>query len=217
MPLIKEINTEANTRIGIWQVTESPEELKWGLQWGNEDIKKFRAIQDQERSMHWLGSRVLLRKMLDTAKFIDLQVDEYGKPYITNMDINLSISHSGDRVAIMLSDRKCGIDLQHIEKRIIAISHKFISDHEREDLDEPHLIEKMYVFWCGKEALYKLHGKRKLDFRQNLYLYPFEWKNKGVVMGEIKKEGYFKSVDIHYQTLDDYLLAYAVDGPSEKK
>jgi len=211
MPLLKEIQIDSSTRIGIWDISEDAQQLKWKLQWGQDDIKRFAAMSDEERTIHWLSSRVLIRHMLHTTHFIDLQVDEFGKPFLANFDYKLSISHSGHRVAVILSDREVGIDIQHISTKILDLYSRFASQKEIEFLQEPNEIEKMYVVWCGKEALYKLYGKKKLDFRQNLAIDKFEWENEGIVKGHIIKGPYTKELPINYRKMDDYLLAFAVD------
>lgn len=211
MPLLKEIDTGGGGRLALWEITENIADLKWQLQWGPEDIKRFGALADEQRSMHWLCSRVLLRKMLNTQKFIDLQVDEHGKPYLKNFPEKLSISHSGKRVAVLLSPKECGVDIQHIQPRIERIEHKFMAREELEFLSREHRMEQVHIFWSAKECLYKLYGKRKLDFRKNLYIYPFEWAEKGSINGRITKDRYIKDVLVNYRKMDDYILAYAID------
>src|ERR1044072_7496114 len=134
MPLLTEIEAGPGNRLGVWEITEDLADLKWQLQWGPEDIRRFGALNDEQRSMHWLCSRVLLRRMLNTEKFIDLQADEHGKPYLKNIPQKLSISHSGKRVAVLLSPKECGVDIQHIQPRIERIEHKFMSKEELEML-----------------------------------------------------------------------------------
>ena len=104
MPLLQQIQIDSDSVLGIWQIDEEKDQLKWELQWGPSDIEQFQALSDHERSMHWLSSRVLLRKMMNTKSFIDLQIDENGKPYIKNFPQKVSISHSGKRVAVLLSN-----------------------------------------------------------------------------------------------------------------
>lgn len=210
MPLIETINVEDKARIGIWKIEESYEELKWQLQWGQRDLEQFKAIKDEQRAIHWLSSRVLLRQMLNTNKFIDLQTDEYGKRFLANFDSQLSISHSGDSVAVILSEKKVGIDLQRIDQKIEPLAQKFISKKEWEEIEKDHLLERIHVYWCGKEALYKLYGKRKLDFRENLYIHPFSWSENGLTTGLIKKADYNKEFPLYFRKMDNYILAYTV-------
>ncbi len=210
MPLFKEIEVDANSRLAIWHIEEDAADLKWELQWGQEDIKRFSALNSEERSMHWLCSRVLLRKMLNTSKFIDLQVDEFGKPYLKNIDQKLSISHSGQMVTVLLSNKDCGVDIQLLEPNIERVAKKFISEDEFENLDDDNRMEQIHVFWCAKEALYKYYGKRKLDFRKNLEIRPFNYAEKGTVTGCIEKEKYYKELPVFYRKIENYILAYVV-------
>lgn len=210
MPLYKEIEVDANSRLAIWRIEEDAADLKWELQWGQEDIKRYSALTSEERSLHWLCSRVLLRKMLNTSKFIDLRVDEFGKPYLNNIDQKLSISHSGKFVTVLLSNKDCGIDIQEIDPHIERVAKKFISEEEFENMDDEDRLEQIHVFWCAKEALYKFYGKRKLDFRKNMEIFPFTFAEKGIVTGRIEKDKYLKELPVYYRKIDDYILAYVL-------
>ena len=217
MPLLHQIQIDSDSVLGIWQIDEEKDQLKWELQWGPSDIEQFQALSDHERSMHWLSSRVLLRKMMNTKSFIDLQIDENGKPYIKNFPQKVSISHSGKRVAVLLSNRDCGIDIELMSKKITALAPKFISDDEMKYIDDDYLIETMYVFWCAKEAMYKLYGRKKLDFKQHMRLYPFEYKDTGKIKGHLERKEYSKDLNVHYKRIDDYMLAYVLDSKKELK
>ena len=103
---------------------------------GDEGSKRYSALTDEERSLHWLSSRVLIRHMLHTTHFIDLQADEYGKPFLGNFDYKLSISHSEGRVAVILSDKEVGIDIQHVTSRILDIYSRFCTKPETDFLQE---------------------------------------------------------------------------------
>jgi phosphopantetheinyl transferase len=210
MPLYKEIEVDANSRLAIWHIEEDAADLKWELQWGQEDIKRYSSLTDDQRSLHWLSSRVLLRKMLNTSKFIDMQVDEFGKPYLKNIDQKLSISHSGNMVTVLLSNKDCGVDIQLIDKNIERVAKKFISDEEWANMADDNRAEQIHVFWGVKEALYKLYGRKKLDFRKNLFVYPFIFAEKGTVTGRIEKEKYFKELPVHYRKIENYILAYVI-------
>jgi 4'-phosphopantetheinyl transferase EntD len=210
MPQILELEPDAGSRLAVWKIEEEAEELKWMLQWGQSDIMQYRSHADSLRSMHWLSSRVLLRKMLNTSKFIDLQVDEFGKPYLRNFPQKLSISHSNQMVTVLLSERECGIDIELMKPKIEKVAHKFISEEEWKYLTEEFRMEEMYVFWSVKEALYKYYGKKKLEFRKNIFLYPFEWKEKNTVRTRIEKGSYLVELPVSFRKLEDYILAYVI-------
>jgi 4'-phosphopantetheinyl transferase len=210
MPQILDLEVGGNGRLGVWKMEEDPEELKWKLQWSAEDIKRFKSHNDGERSKHWLYSRVLLREMLHTTKFIELDADEYGKPFLINFSQKLSISHSGDMVAILLSEQNCGMDIQIMKPNIEKVAHKFISETEWKYITEDNPLQEMYVLWCCKEALYKYYGKKNLAFKEDLFLHPFDWKQEGTTRGHIERKEYFKELNVNWKVIGDYLLAWAV-------
>ena len=213
MPLFREIQLDAETKLGIWEIKEEASDLKWELRWGQEDIKQFAAFANaHQRGMHWLASRVLLRRMLNTDKFIDLGRDEDGKPVLNNFPQKLSISHSGDRVAVMLSNRECGADIELMKPNVEIVAKKFISEEEWNCLGVDMRQEQIYIFWCAKEALYKMYGKRKIDFRKNLYLFPFEWQPQGIIHARIEKGSFQRELPVHFEQEDNYMLTYVADN-----
>ncbi len=209
MPRIIDIKTLPDGDLGVWRIEEDVEELKSKIQWSAEDKKRFEAHNDGERSKHWLYSRILLREMLHTSRFIELDADAFGKPFLVNFPQKLSISHSGDMVAIMLSNNhECGMDIQIMKPNIERIAHKFINKEEWKSLNDETRFEQMYLFWCCKEALYKYYGKKNLAFKENLGLVPFSWSPEGEVMGIIKKDDYYKELSVYWKTIDDYLITW---------
>jgi 4'-phosphopantetheinyl transferase len=67
---------------------------------------------------------------------------------------------------------------------------------------------KHCVYWCAKEAMYKLYGKRGLHFNSQLNLDPFELKKSGELQGYIRANGIPKVVALGYIVKDDYVLVY---------
>jgi 4'-phosphopantetheinyl transferase len=212
VPLIEQIEINSASRLGVWEIEEEADRLKWLLQWGKEDIRRFQELKDSERGMHWLASRVLLRKMLNTPEFIDLRVDEYGKPYLKNFPQQISISHSEKRVAVITSENLCGIDIQHKDHRIEKIASKFISKEEWQQFEPDNKLEQIHLIWGAKEAMYKVYGRRKLDFKDSLFVEPFVFEEKGRLKGHIEKGSYFKDLILNYEWKDDYMLVWTVDN-----
>lgn len=164
MGIIKSFESDHST-IGIWQISEDENILRSRLKLSPEQenyishIKGFRRIQ-------WLAGRVLLSEMLGIAP--DWSYDEFGKPHLRDSDYNFSISHSMKRVAVMLSEDICGIDIQHMITRIVTLKLRFCSTKELEYLNNVQEIEMLHVIWGAKEAMYKAYGRRNVDFRENM-------------------------------------------------
>lgn len=87
-----------------------------------------------------------------------------GSPYLLDNKRYISISHTKDTVAIMISDSRCGIDIEHKSRDAKRVALKFTSENEvmiTSNLcpKNPHLL-----IWCAKEALYKMCGVAGAEF-----------------------------------------------------
>lgn len=131
MPLIHLEEVSPQTFIGLWKIEESAEYLEKKLQLKAHELSVLRSLQGEKRNLHWLATRVLLRKMLSTEEYIDCQPDENGKPILLNLPHKISLSHSYDYAAVMISlEKEVGIDIEIIKEKIDRVKHKFLSDTE---------------------------------------------------------------------------------------
>ncbi|MBW7868830.1 MAG: 4'-phosphopantetheinyl transferase superfamily protein [Brumimicrobium sp.] len=130
---------------------------------------------------------------------------EIGAPYI-KQEGYISISHSYNVVGIAYcKDFLVGLDLEPIREKALLVKHKFLSDSEYQNNDTSSE-EEMTKIWSGKEALYKLAGRKKIIFKENLLLQKIidnTWKgelvfpetHKEVEMQLIKKDNFIISVN----------------------
>jgi len=201
------------TQIGVWKVEESVEVLKKNLILNAEEIRFFSKLNKGKRNIHWLGGRVLLRKLLNTERFIKVRGDVHGKPHLENFDYEISISHSSQYAAVMISKKKVGIDIEEIKPVIVKVSSKFLSEKELSEVELiPENIKKFYVYWCAKESVFKLNGKRQLLFREHIYIHPFEYVEKGFIKAEVKQNKMHLLLDVYYEEFDHYMLTYVIDN-----
>lgn len=211
MPLVKLIQERDDTKIGIWKVEESVTELKNQLILNEEEIRFFNSLNKNKRNLHWLSSRVLLRTLINTPDFIEVYGDEHGKPHLLNFDFEISISHSYDYAAVMISRKASGIDIEKIKPVITRIAPKFLHPDELKEVDIQHDIKKLYVIWCAKESVYKMNGKKGLIFRENIILNTFDFKESGgKVSGIYLFNNNWIPFEISYLTIDGYLLTYVI-------
>ena len=168
------------TSFAIWKIEETAEELLAQLQLKEHERSYLETLNNGRRNMHWLSTRVLLRRMMDTDGYIDCKVDSSGKPYLSNFPHYISLSHSYDYAAVMVSKNKAvGIDIEIVKDKIERIAHKFMSAGEMKFLGGKDRIDQLYVCWCAKEAIYKLHGKKNVSFLEHIKLKPFEYMSNG--------------------------------------
>jgi 4'-phosphopantetheinyl transferase len=198
-----------NTEFALWKIEEKADELYNQLQL-NDDEKAFvEQISHGKRHLHWLGTRVLLRKLLKTDEYIDCRVDEHGKPYLVDLPYHISLSHSFDYAAVMISKtRPVGIDIEQIKEKVERIAHKFMGPEEMAFIDDQHKIQQLYVCWCAKEAVYKCYGQKEISFADNISLEPFNFDQAGKVSARLMKDTIKLDYQVDYLQYEDYMVGY---------
>jgi 4'-phosphopantetheinyl transferase len=160
-----------------------------------------------KRDIESQGKFFLITHLLDTTANIDY--DEKGKPFLTNNTSHISISHSHNKLAIIINEHEAtGIDIELIRDKVVKIKHKFLSASELEDANDD--VEKLLVYWAAKETLYKIYGLKEVEFIEHLFVKPFTKHNLGTIIGEINLPHFHESFQLNYQLLDDYVLVYAL-------
>jgi phosphopantetheinyl transferase len=202
MPFLKNIIINDQTKIKIWKVTLG--ELSHN-ELNNEDIKLLK----QKRS------DILREQFLATRKVLALENDNYkitydldGKPNLNN-EYNISISHSHEIAAIVISDNfKVGIDVQLIENKIFKIQHKFLNPPEKLNIGENPSLKILTMIWTSKESIYKAIGLKGISFSENI-------KIDKVVEKDKTGQGYYINgaeklkFDLKFFYLDEYIICYA--------
>ena len=212
MPIVFNRKIDDQTILAVWKIEETEEQLLASLQLKQHELDIIASLSNGKRALHWLGTRVLLRTMLNTADYIDCQMDEHGKPYLVNSEAHISLSHSYDYAAVIIGrDRKVGVDIELIKHKIKSIKHKFLSDIELAQKQIGDNIDGLYVSWCAKEAIYKWHGKKGLEFKQHIHIKPFKLKSEGSLQALVDLPEGTKELSVNYfKTKDGYMLGYVV-------
>ena len=73
--------------------------------------------------------------------------------------MHISLSHSGEYAAAIVSDRgTVGIDIEKRGPRILRVAERFMTPGELENARGEYFQDKLYIHWCTKEAVYKMLG-----------------------------------------------------------
>lgn len=128
-------------------------------------IARFKFLEDYQRA---LLADVLSRKMIERmtgieAQKLDIRIGPYGKPYIFNSSgIEFNVSHSGEYVACIVSDKPCGIDIEKIDRWDLSMAKRFFTENEYRYIvngtDEQKVV-RFYEIWTAKEAYAKFIGR----------------------------------------------------------
>jgi phosphopantetheinyl transferase len=212
MALVYHKELDRFTSFAIWKIEESAEELLAQLQLKHHEISYLDTLINGKRNLHWLSTRVLLRRMMNTNDYIDCQVDSSGKPYLTNFPHRISLSHSFDYAAVMISKNKeVGIDIELIKDKIDRIAHKFMSKDELASISG-HRIEHLYACWCAKEAIYKLHGKKNISFLDHIRIKPFSYPGSGSFQASLDTGSQINDYTVYYDKFEGYMIGYVSDN-----
>lgn len=211
MPLIHRKDFSPKSIIGIWEVIETEEELLALYPVNESELTKLSSFTHSFRRTQFLASRLLLHTLLPGARII---YDENGKPFPDLKKIHISLSHSGKLIALMIDENSCGIDIETIRPKIEKIAPKFLCDEELSDSKAEPLTERLHVYWCVKEAIYKVYGKKNVSLKTDIFVEHVNNPVTGIVKATLKHEGKFFSRDVRYEQFGDCMLAWT-EQPGE--
>src|SRR5690606_36513617 len=127
----------------------------------------------------------------------------------------ISIAHSFNFSAIIISDTEVGIDIEKQRNKILKIAHKFTPIEEyRTIANDDALMRKLTIVWCAKESLYKSFAEKGVSFLENIYVEEFmleDYKTTATVTYEDKQQKY----NVDYLEFEGFTCAYALS--SEKQ
>ena len=207
MPLYKTIRVNDFTKVLIWKIEESLENLTKGIELTEQSKKRVDAMKS---ILHQQGF-MSIRQLLKQVGYVDADVfyDEFGKPHLKDKNY-LSISHSFNFTAIIISEKKpVGIDVEKQRDKIVKIAHKFTPIEEYNTIaNHEALVSKLTIVWGAKESLYKIYGKKKLQFLHHIYIEDFSFIDTKTT-GVIKYKGYVSSYDICFLEFEGFTCVYA--------
>lgn len=214
MSLFKKWKIGSKAQVGIWHITETLEQLIQTVQLPREDLKAIDHFTYEHRKKEWLTARILAGQLSSDTN-TRIVYDAHNKPFLKDSGTQISLSHSHDLLAVILDEASTGIDIEVIKDKVKRIKHKFMSSEEMDHLQKETETEQLTVNWCAKESLYKLYGKKELAFKENLFIEPFRYSEKGNLKGWIKNKGISTLYNLHYEKLqcagENYMLAYVLN------
>lgn len=174
----------------------SSSESVWGLWRIHEDETTLAAevpmdrisptLTNPQKRLEFLAGRALIKSLLSEWEmtYPGLRKDSFGKPFLAAYDIQISLSHSYPYVAAVLHRNKnVGIDLEQPKTKLLRIAPRVLSGTELTDAGDD--IVKHCIYWCAKEALIKIYGKKDLIISKNLLIQPFTLQTEGQLVGRI--------------------------------
>ncbi|MFI5218536.1 MAG: 4'-phosphopantetheinyl transferase family protein [Bacteroidia bacterium] len=210
MPLYYEKDFGRNSQLCIWKITESLEELLEIYEAKNDIF--VGEIKTQKRKLEYVAVRILLKKMVKNNElFVELIKDEFGKPHLKDTARHISISHTGQFIAVFLHDAYVvGVDLEMILPRIKKLSSRFLSKAEMKWMKKKNNREQLYIIWGAKECAYKIYSKGGIDFKEMLEVREFDYAKEGATFVTLKKSKISCEYPVFWENLGKLMLVYGI-------
>lgn len=131
----------------------------------------------------------------DTRMDPNIRRTQNGKPYIDNLSLHLSVSHSEHLWVCLIGESENGVDIQRRDHRNYqAIARRFYQPEEQTAVQNVGL-DSFISIWCRKEAFIKYYG---MTIGETI-----DWLNvaqDGAPSKEIEYRGntiFFSDLDVH--------------------
>ena len=206
MPLEK-IEIANDYSWALWRIGEDEEELA-------AQVKTFEtvseAVSNPMKRLEWYAGRVLVKLLLEKwdYTFRGVTKNEFGKPFPIACPYQLALSHSYPYVAALIDKHhSVGIDVEQPKTKLLKIAPRVLDAGEL--LDAGDDLTKHCIYWCAKESLIKVHGKKDLIFAENLKISPFQLEKEGDIIGRIIVPPMETIIPLHYLVTEKFILVWS--------
>ena len=209
MPLFKTIHINSRTQILVWKVTESYAELLEQVVLNDSNRIRLDGMKSEMHQRAFLS----VRKLLQQAGYndFDLYYDVFGKPHLNDGKF-ISITHSHNFSAIIISEETVGIDIELQRNKIIRIADKFCdSEFQFLDTDSEEYIRKLTIIWGVKEAIFKIRNEKGISFKNHINVCDFELESEQTI-AELHFDNLVKDFKIHFEEIEEFTLVYAFEN-----
>ena len=190
---------ERGGEIWLWNISE--EEFFFREQLDHATVNEITPLTSAQRRLQILASRYLLKLAGREDKII---YHANGKPEIRSGYI--SISHTGNMVAIYLSSKPAGLDIEQQLPRVLRIAERFLNENEKKRFGTSD-IEVITLIWSAKEALFKKHGGETIHFAANIEVHEIN-SDRQIISVKLKNSGIWQEEELSYQKIDNNVIVY---------
>ena len=207
MGCIIKYNLSDSSILGVWKIEEDLDSLMQKVTLDSDEKKKLKSFRSVRRKFEFLSVRALLSEL--TENKTGIVYNKNNKPFLKDGSMFISISHSHQLTAILLSvNEKVGIDLEYMSSNIAAVALKFINVKEKITKDPANRLYHLYLHWCAKEALYKICDKEITSIRKEISIAPFKVHDSGEITGAVNTNAMNESFNMQYIKYDNYAVVW---------
>ncbi len=205
MPLFKTI-PQAEGLIGVWHLTETSDELLPFFSDQELADPVYLKYTHEKRKVEWLATRVLTKQLIGSD--FTISYTETGRPILNHLRYKyLSISHSRHFVVVFVHEScQVGIDIEDTLRNYNSIEKRYLSDEELLQTGKNPLLQCLY--WCAKEAIFKLVPDHEVDFRNQIHISPFNPEKEDLFLVKFKSGEGDSIHQLHFQIFGDHCMVW---------
>lgn len=167
MPFAHTLSFEPAGELVLWKVEETPAWFMDQLSLSKRLWQDFHQISAQNVRVQWLASRFALQQVAKVPE-MEVRKDHFGKPHLANDHRFMSLSHCQGYAAAIASEAPVGVDVEMVSSRVQRIKDRFLSEQEQALLGQSDAA--LVLAWSAKESVYKMHGEKKLLFKEQMVI-----------------------------------------------
>ncbi len=207
MPLISKLDSEEYS-IALWKIEEDEQTLCSLISNFDDYKEELQNFKSSFRRREWLAVRACLDSIYKGEKIV---YKDSGKPYLLSGNYNISISHTGSYVSVIVSqNREVSIDIEKYGQRVEKVASRFVRDDEEPTCYNGDKIWALLLHWSAKESAYKIIDLQNIDFKKHLLIYPFEVNETGEFLLKELKTEHQDTYLINYKLYNDFVMTWTI-------
>lgn len=212
MALTKLAKISDNSFWAVWKIEESLAGLIDLLHPSMPDLQYLNdLIHHPKKKLEWMAGRLALDCLLQHIGIKDYHVikDNHGKPFLCSHDIHISLANSFPYATAIINTKfPVGIDIEQPSSKLLKVSRKFLSSAELSAAQADYTI--LCAFWCAKEAIYKVYGRKQLSFKDHI-LINFSQREPGLLGASVSSPFYSTHHELILEMIDSYYVCYNIN------
>ena len=209
MPLINFFKVSNSAAWCVWEITETTDDLRKKVVLSPEDMNELKLITHPVKLKESLASRACVQELVRSLskEYYGIVKDNHRKPVLIGHQQHISIAHCYPyAVAILHRILPVGIDIEKPQERLDYLASRFLNQNELRDAAGDQ--KKLCVYWAGKEAVYKLNGRRDLSFRNDIRIESFLLRKRDVIRCDFLRNGNPVKLALVYREFRGHIVSY---------
>lgn len=208
MPLHLSSFPNLNSRLLVWSIDETIDELCRNIELTEQSQQRMNSMKSDLHQRAFLSVRQLLLRL--GYADVDLHYDVTGKPHLRDGKY-ISISHSHQLAVVLVSDQAIGVDVELVREKVAKIGPKFCaSELQYLAPDLTTETQRLTVIWGAKEAVFKIVNREGISFNHHIFVAPFEMSSTKT-SALLSFDSHHRQFSIQYQFIANYALVYAFE------